>query len=189
MTNTKTIIGYNLFSYPTLVVIVLVLLGLSIFLYKQISLEHGKDKSIVFTHFNDGESKSNDWIFAKLPNWLRWILSLPVAIFVCLTIQFLLSFVIHNMLGWSYQNEVIRTVVIMASVISFIACFFYCIPKYKTAFTVASSILLLIYFLLYAVLGIINGIEGDIAYGISVIVCICIVVGILLSKDSMDKLV
>jgi hypothetical protein len=178
-----------LFSYPTLVVIVLVLLGLSIFLYKQISLEHGKDKSIVFTHFNDGESKSNDWIFAKLPNWLRWILSLPVAIFVCLTIQFLLSFVIHNMLGWSYQNEVIRTVVMMASVISFIACFFYCIPKYKTAFTVASSILLSIYFLLYAVLGIINGIEGDIAYGISVIVCICIVVGILLSKDSMDKLV
>ncbi|AFM40265.1 hypothetical protein Desaci_1235 [Desulfosporosinus acidiphilus SJ4] len=189
MTNTKTIIGYNLFSYPTLVVIALVLFGLSIFLYKQINLEHGKDKSIVFIHLNDGELKSNDWIFAKLPNWLRWILSLPVAIFVFLVIQYLLSFTIHNILGWTYQNEVIRSVVMMASVISFIACFFYCLPKYKAAFTVASSILLSIYFLLYAVLGIINGFVGDIAYGVSVIVCICIVVGILLSKDSMDIIV
>ena len=186
MTNTKTIIGYNLFSYPTLVVIALVLLGLSISLYKQIRLEYDKSRSLGIVPPNNVRLKSNDWIFTKLPNWLRWILSLPVAIFVCLVIQYLLSVTIHNILGWSYQNELIRTVVMMASVISFVACFFYCLPKYKAVFTLAASILLTIYFLLCIVLGVVNGFVGDIAYGISVIVCIYIVVRILLNKNSIE---
>ncbi|MDR3543598.1 MAG: hypothetical protein P4L69_21975 [Desulfosporosinus sp.] len=171
-TNTKTIIGYNLLSYPTLVVIALVLLGLSIlflFFYNHLSLEH----------------KYNDWLFAKLPNWLRWILSLPVAILVCLVIQFVLSFTMHKVLGWSYQNEVIRTVVMIVSVISFIVCFFYCLPKYKSVFTVTASILLSIYFLFCIILGIVNGFIWDITYGISGIVCIYVAVKVLLNKDKI----
>jgi len=76
------------------------------------------------------EMKSNDWLFAKLPNWLRWIIAVPVAILLCLIIQFILSYTIHKVLGWSY-NATIWTIVMIASVICVSASLFYCIPNHK----------------------------------------------------------
>jgi len=130
---------------------------------------------------------SNDWLFAKLPNWLRWILSLPVAILGSLILQFILSFIIHNIFGWSYQNAIVMTIVILASVGSFLICTFYCLPKYKVVITGVASILFSIYYFILIILNIVNGFVWDsanIAYGISATVCICIAVKKLLNKDS-----
>jgi len=130
---------------------------------------------------------NNDWLFAKLPNWLRWILSLPVAILGYLILQFILSFIIHNIFGWSYQNVIVRSIVIFAGVYSFIIFFFYCLPKHKEGITGVASILLSIYYFISIILNIVNGFVWDsenIAYGISAIVCIYIAVKKLLNKDS-----
>ena len=128
--------------------------------------------------------KSNDWLFATLPNWLRWIIAVPVAILLSLIIQLILSYTIHNVLGWSY-NATIWTIVLIASVICVNASLFYCIPNYKSVITGGANLLLSVYFLALIALHIANGFFMDsinIPDGISIIVCICIAVKLLRKK-------
>ena len=129
--------------------------------------------------------KSNDWLFATLPNWLRWIIAVPVAILLSLIIQLILSYTIHNVLGWSY-NATIWTIVLIASVICVNASLFYCIPNYKSVITGGANLLLSVYFLALIALHIANGFFMDsinIPDGISIIVCICIAVKLLRKKN------
>ena len=132
--------------------------------------------------------KSNDWLFAKLPNRLRWIIAVPVAILLSLIIQLILSYTIHNVLGWPY-NATIWTIVMIASVICVSASLFYCIPNHKAVIAGGANLLLTIYFLVLIALHILDGFLWDsinIPYGISIIVCMYIAVKLLRKKNILE---
>lgn len=132
---------------------------------------------------------NNDWIFAKLPNWLRWILALPVALIgsMILPMGARLS---YYTLGWSADGIIIETILMVASTSGFILGLFYCVPKFKAIITAVACIMLSIYFSVLVVLWIYNGWlweSTNIANGISGIACVYYAVYILLHKDELDN--
>lgn len=133
---------------------------------------------------------NNDWIFAKLPHWLRWILALPVALLGSTILPIISKLSLQYTLGWSGDNVIIQTTVMIASASGFIFGLYFCVPKYKAVISAVASILLSIYF---SVLVVLWGVKGylwestNIVNGISGIVCIYIAVRILLNKDEIDN--
>lgn len=131
----------------------------------------------------------NDWIFTKLPNWLRWILALPVAIIGCLLLPILSSFSIHLVVGWDSDGILIQTIVMLASISGFMLGLFFCIPKYKVIITSVACILMAIYLSIMIVIWCMQGyvwIDENIVNGLSVIACIIGGIWLLLNKDEVD---
>lgn len=131
----------------------------------------------------------NDWIFAKLPNWLRWILALPVALIGSMILPMGAKLSYYT-LGWSADGIFIETILMVASASGFIFGLFFCVPKSKAIIAAVASILLSIYFSILVVLWIYNGWlweSMNVANGISGITCVYYAVYILIHKDEIDN--
>lgn len=90
--------------------------------------------------------EDNDWIFKKLPNWLRWILFLPVAALGSMLVPFITRFTSN----WAYGNTqgvlVFDILQMIVSALGLLAGIYFCVPKHKNAITGFFSIILAIYF-------------------------------------------
>lgn len=133
----------------------------------------------------------NDWIFSKLPSWLRWILALPVAIVGCLLFPIISSFSLHLVVGWDSNGILIQSTVMLASISGFILGLFYCVPKHKVVIASVACILLAIYFSIIIAVLCMQGYtwtDENIVNGISVTVCVFMGIKLLLSKDEIDTI-
>lgn len=83
-----------------------------------------------------------DWIFQKLPNWLRWILFLPVAVIASIIIPILARISHYYMFGSSEENIILDAISLYSSVVGFIYGAYYCIPYYKEKICGIISIIL-----------------------------------------------
>lgn len=87
----------------------------------------------------------NDWIFGKLPNWLRWILALPVAVLLSLILPLLGWISAKYVTGMPLDNLFAKILTIVISVGGFLFGLFYCVPKFKSVIASVASILLSIF--------------------------------------------
>lgn len=131
----------------------------------------------------------NDWIFAKLPNWLRWVLALPVGILASAILPILAKFSNYMIYGGEANGILIQVFIMLASIAGFLFGLFYCVPKFKVIITSVISILLAIYFSIFFIL---DGLQGywwiteNLVNLISAIVCIYLGVYLLLHKDEVE---
>lgn len=133
---------------------------------------------------------NNDWIFAKLPNWLRWILALPVALIGSMILPAISKLSLDYTLGWSDGNIIIQGMVMLASVSGFVFGLLYCVPKFKAVISAVASILLSMSFAVLVVLSIVTyGWTWDstvIVNIVSGLTCVYFAVHILLNKEEID---
>lgn len=98
-----------------------------------------------------------DWIFKKLPNWLRWILALPVALIGSVVVPTLTRFCAN----WAYGNTngvlLFDIAIMIVSAMGLLAGIYFCVPKYKNQITGIVSIILAIYFAVITTLFITRG--------------------------------
>lgn len=90
--------------------------------------------------------QDKDWIFAKLPNWLRWVLALPSALILCLIIPIIARFCFNWTFGDNQGVLLFDILVMVSSTFGFIIGIYYCVPKFKNQISGVTSIILAIYF-------------------------------------------
>lgn len=91
---------------------------------------------------------SRNWIFAKLPNWLRWIIALPVSV-IGGCIAFLILSLINRFGGMGYTPGTFlfglsQSIML---VVCFIFLLYLCVPRWKFIITGVFAIFLSILFI------------------------------------------
>ena len=123
-----------------------------------------------------------DWIFSKIPNWLRWILAIPIALIASLIAPIIFSIVnyFYNGTDNSLWINIVRMVV---SVGGFLAGIYYCVPKLKEIITGVFGILLSIYFAVMITIWCVRGYywtTDNVVNFITGIICVVISVHLIL---------
>lgn len=91
--------------------------------------------------------EDNDWIFKKLPNWLRWILVIPVALIGSMVVPLITRFSSNWAYGINTYGILFFDIIQMiVSALGLLGGIYFCVPKHKNAITGVFSIILAIYF-------------------------------------------
>lgn len=126
----------------------------------------------------------------KLPNWLRYIIAIPISIIGTMIVLFFINF--SNML-FSDTNSLWYFIINFAvanfiSVLVFFFCLNYILPKYEFTFTLVISILIcfLITFLLVSTI-ITNALNFKDIIGLLLSIASCIISCILSKKGTFKQ--
>jgi|SRR5674476_312919 len=76
----------------------------------------------------------NDNIFLKLPNWLRWIIFIPVSV-ICYTLFFFLVRISYGYIGYNLDSPIGIALQQFSSIAGFLFGCFLCVPKYEYIIT------------------------------------------------------
>jgi len=132
--------------------------------------------------------EDKDWIFKKVPNWLRWILTIPIAILFSIILPALARFSMNFAYGNS-DSPLINTGVMIASTSGILLGTYLCVPKFKNVITGVVSIILTAYFSIMIVLWAERGYFltwDNLINLINSIICIYIAVILLSNKDKEE---
>jgi hypothetical protein len=79
-------------------------------------------------------------LFRKLPNWLRWIIFIPVSV-ICYTLFFFLVRISYGYIGYDLDSPIGIALQQFSSIAGFLFGCFFCVPKYNYIITGVFSVI------------------------------------------------